>query len=137
MATSTRTAIHTVRIRIWDDQIVEQNGHPAHCGYVETFYLPVIGPSATWALRRLAGKANARVELTVSLEDFAASLGLGHGTARTAPVVRTLERLVHFGLARWHDDALEVRLSVPAFNERQLRRLPPVLHAVHRRVVAG
>jgi hypothetical protein len=73
--------------------------------------------------------ANARVELTVSLEDFAASLGLGHGTARNAPVVRTLERLVHFGLARWHDDALEVRLTVSMLSERQLRRLPPVLQA--------
>jgi hypothetical protein len=49
--------------------------------------------------------ANARGELTTSLEDFAASLGLGHGTAPNAPVVRTLERLVHFGLARWQDNA--------------------------------
>jgi hypothetical protein len=81
--------------------------------------------------------ANAKGELTVSLEDFAASLGLGHGTARTAPVVRTLDRLVHFGLARWHDDAFEVRQSVPTLTERQLRRPPQVLQAAHRHAVAG
>jgi hypothetical protein len=73
--------------------------------------------------------ANARVELTVSLEDFAASLGRGDGTARTAPVVRTLEHLVHFELARCRDDVLKVRLSVPTLSERQLRRLPQVHQA--------
>jgi hypothetical protein len=31
------------------------------------------------------------------------------------------------GLARWYDDALEVRLSVPTLTERQLRRLSPTL----------
>jgi hypothetical protein len=81
--------------------------------------------------------ANARDELIVSLEDFAASLGLGHGTARNAPVVRTLQRLVQFGLARWHDHALEVRLSVPRLRERRLRRLPAVLQAAHRQAAAG
>jgi hypothetical protein len=137
MATSAPTEIHTIRVRIWDDPLIEESGHPVHCGYVETFYLPVIGPSATWALRRLAGIANARGELTIALEDFAASLGLGHGTARTAPVVRTLERLVHFGLARWHDDALEVRVYVPTLSERRLRRLPLTLQAAHHHAVAG
>ena len=103
-----------------------------HCGYVETFYLPVIGPSATYALRRLAGMATASSELTISLDDFAGALGLGHGTGHNAPVVRALERLLHFGLARWQRDVLEVRQSVPRLSERQLRRLPLVLQAAAR-----
>jgi hypothetical protein len=97
----------------------------------------VLGPSATWALRRLAGMAVANDELTVSLEDFAAALGLGHGTGRNAPVIRTLERLVHFGLARWQHHALEVREAVPTLTERHLRRLPPMSPAAHHHVLAG
>jgi hypothetical protein len=93
MAFTALSELRTIRVRIWDDPLVDKNGHPVHCGYVETFYLPVLGPSATWALRRLAGVANGRGELTIALEDFATTLGLGHGTARTAPVVPTLERL--------------------------------------------
>jgi hypothetical protein len=76
--------------------------------------------------------ASARVELSVSVEDSAASIGPGHGTARTAPVVRTLGRLVQLGLAR-HDDALEVRQFVPTLTERQ----PQVLQAAHHYTVAG
>jgi hypothetical protein len=70
-------------------------------------------------------------------EGLAAPPGLGHGTARTARVVRMVDRLLLFGLARWHDDAFEVRQSVPRLTERQLRRLRPMLQAANDHAVAG
>ena len=37
-----------------DDPVVEAIGHDADSDYAETYWLPVIGPSALWALRRLS-----------------------------------------------------------------------------------
>jgi hypothetical protein len=65
----------------------------------------------------------------VALDDFAGALRLQHGAGGNAPVIGTLERLVHFRLARWQRDAVEIRKSVPTLSERQLRRLPLVLQA--------
>src|SRR5438046_521317 len=80
MEATAHPELHTIRVRIWHDPLVEAHGHSVHCGYVETFHLPVIGPSAMWALRRRAGMATADGDLAVALDDFAGAIGLGHGT---------------------------------------------------------
>lgn len=57
----------------WDDPVVEAAGHHVRSVYVETFWLPTLGPSATWVLRRLACWLEAATA-PVSVE-----LGLGDG----------------------------------------------------------
>src|SRR5205814_2850739 len=37
----------------WPDPVVERFGHAPRSVYVETYWLPVLGPSATCAMRRL------------------------------------------------------------------------------------
>ena len=37
----------------WHDSTVESVGFAARSAYVEWFWLPVLGPSATWLLRRI------------------------------------------------------------------------------------
>ncbi|MFM8908375.1 MAG: hypothetical protein ACKOIZ_12395, partial [Actinomycetota bacterium] len=37
----------------WRDVTVESLGFAARSDYVEWFWLPVLGPSATWLLRRI------------------------------------------------------------------------------------
>lgn len=49
--------LETLVVRAWSDPLVEAHGYPVTSNYVETFWLPILGPSATWALRRLAGLA--------------------------------------------------------------------------------
>ena len=43
----------TVRVLPWDDPVVDRRGHDPRSVYVEQFWLSVLGPTATWLLRRL------------------------------------------------------------------------------------
>jgi hypothetical protein len=112
------------------DPVVETLGHPADSPYAERFWLPLIGPSALWALRRLAAAAAVCPDgVPVVLGAFARELGLGAGTGTHAPVVRTLTRLVLFRAADPDGDVLRVRLALPPLTLRQIGRLPDHLEA--------
>jgi hypothetical protein len=103
--------------------------------YVEMLWLPVIGPSATWLLRRLSGWALACPEgLTVVLPELSESLGLGWSSGANSSVQRSMRRLIMFGLARW-SDSFEVATIVPAVSERQLARMSPGLVRARDRMV--
>ena len=47
-------AASTVIVRPWIDPVVDPIGYDPHGRYVELFWLGVLGPTATWLLRRLA-----------------------------------------------------------------------------------
>ncbi|MEZ5265260.1 MAG: hypothetical protein R2755_26570 [Acidimicrobiales bacterium] len=90
------------------------DGFDVRSSYVETYWLPIVGPSAIVAARRLADRLEDRPSgMVVELEELAGSLGLGRGVARHSPVVRTLERLAMFGLARIGWDAYALCATVP------------------------
>lgn len=103
--------------------------------YVEIYWLPVLGPSATWALRRitrsLADSGGSGVSLPV--EPLARSLGLGSSAARNSVVRRTIGRIVDFRLAEIDHErgVLAVRMLVPRLSERAVDRLPAHLAAQH------
>lgn len=127
----------TVVVRPLSDPMVERAGFPVDSPYVEELWLSVLGPSATWALRRLAALTAARPEgVQVDLAEFGRSLGLGAGIGRNSVMSRTVERLVSFGVAAWDGDDLLVRQKVPPLSARQLSRLSPALVGLHRRLVA-
>ena len=44
----------TVMVVPWHDPVVEAVGYDVHSTYVELFWLNVLGPTATWLLRRMA-----------------------------------------------------------------------------------
>jgi len=118
----------------WDDPLVERLGHRARSAYVETYWLSVIGPASTWAIRRLSAWLDASpAGYQLSLAELGRELGLGAGTGRSSPVVRTLSRLVTFGLATPQGDALAVRRSLAPLTCRQATRLPPSLAGQHER----
>ena len=117
---------------VWHDAVVENFGHAPRSTYVETYWLPILGPSATWAMRRLTAWLDAAPEgYDLPLSDFGRELGLGAGTGRNAAVVRTLARLVTFGMATPLGDALAVRVMLAPLTQRQLRQLPDALAAQH------
>ncbi len=103
--------------------------------YVETYWLPVLGPSATWALRRIASwLATAGPSgLWIPVEPLARSLGLGSAAGRNCPMRRTLARLVDFRLAQIDEDrdVLTVRTLIPPLTPRQVARLPEHLCPHH------
>ena len=118
----------------WHDPAVTSGFDPAG-SYVETYWLPLLGPSSTWALRRIAGWLADAAEsgLWLPVEPFARSLGLGAPTCRNAPARRAISRLVDFRLACVdHDrDVLAVRTLVPTLSERAVEHLPGHLRMQH------
>ena len=113
--------------------VIEALGfHPKH-DYGEKFWLPVIGPSALWAHRRLtSGFAEHRWSYEVHLPPFGREIGLGAGTGRNSAIVRTVRRLIDYHLAERIDDQLGVYTKLPPLTHRQVARLPDHLAERHR-----
>lgn len=119
-------------------QTNERLGYPPESAYVETFWLPLIGPSATLLLRRLSAWLEPDPNgFSVPIAVLGRYLGLGTGTGRHSPTVRTLARLTNFALAAIEDDVYRVRGEVPMLDGRQLARLPSGLVTAHERLIQG
>ena len=116
----------------WPDDIVDQRGHDPRGPYVETFWLGVIGPSATWVMRRFAAELEARPEgCRIDLALVAATMGLSSVKGHTSPFGRALSRCVMFGLARPTPHGFDVRRRFPSLNLRHIDRLPAPLQEAH------
>ena len=101
--------------------------------YADTYWLPVIGPSALCGLRRLLSWLGPCPDgFDVPLADFAGTLGLGHSTAKNAPVVRTLARLVQYRCATVTNGRFCVYPNLPTLTHAAVERLPGYLAARHR-----
>ena len=106
--------------------------------YVERCWLPVIGPSGTWCLRRLGAELAAHPQGTaIDVADLARDLGLSGRLGEMAPLNRTLQRLCDFNLARFGEhDTFEVRTAVPTLGRHALARLSREAQEVHREMVS-
>ncbi len=115
-------------IRPWSDPVIDQLGYDVRHLYVETYWLPIIGPSAVFAARRLADWLDSNpTGVRIELVEFGASLGVGAGTGRNTQINRTLCRLIDFGMARIAGDDLEGHTIWPPVPLRLQQRLPPSL----------
>lgn len=130
---ATAEAGDMIKVRSWVDPLVDDNGHDPRSGYVETFWLGVIGPTATWLLRRLAtGLEQSPDGFNLDLSATAKSMGLSYNAGRSSPFSRALQRCVMFGLAhQLPDGGLAVRRHIPDVAHRHLRRLPPEVQQLH------
>ena len=135
------TTTATIRIEAWEDPVLDRLGHDPRSGYVETYWLPVLGPSTTWLLRRLAaGLESEPGGFDIDLEETARSLGLGAAGDRQGKhtaFMRTLGRCVDFEMAQLRAPAtMAVRRRLPPIGRRQLLRLPAGLREQHDRYLA-
>ena len=122
-----------VTIRPWIDPVVDDRGHDPRSRYVEIFWLGVLGPTATWLLRRLASGLEVKPDgYELDLQVTAASMGLKFSTGRSSPFSRALQRCVMFGMAHpLPDGGLAVRRRIPPVGHRHLRRMPEQLQLEH------
>ncbi len=119
-------------IRPWHDPLVDDDGHDPRSRYVETFWLGVLGPTATWLIRRLAAGLDHDPDgYETDLQAMALSMGLGFTTGRSSPFSKALQRCVMFGLAHPIPGGLAVRRRVPPVAYRHLRRMPAEMQAAH------
>ena len=117
-----------LHVRPWRDDVVDQAGFDPRSPYAEDFWLPVLGPSTLWLLRRFAAGFDYSPDgFDLDLAETAAALGLS-GQARR--VQRTCERLVAFNVAQYREEGvLAVRRALPALPAGRVRQLPPALAA--------
>jgi hypothetical protein len=119
-------------IRPWADALVDARGHDPRSAYVERFWLSVIGPTATWIMRRFADGFDHEPDgFTIDLDHAAAAMGLSFARGNNSPFGKALHRCVMFGLAQPTSDGLAVRRKFPTVAQRHLRRLPDDLQATH------
>jgi hypothetical protein len=120
-------------IRPWPDDVVEKVGFDPRSPYVERFWLSIIGPSATWLLRRIAAGFDASPEgFELALGETAQALGLGDRAGRHSTLLRTVNRLILFELAHATGPAeLTVRRRLAPLSRRYMSRLSPALREAH------
>jgi hypothetical protein len=120
-------------VRAWWDPELATKGFDPRGAYVERYWLGVIGPSALLLIRRFArGLEEHPGGFRADLADTARALGLGAGTGKQSPIVRTIDRACLFGtMRRAGPDELEVRTHLPRLSRRQLERLPEVVRRSH------
>jgi hypothetical protein len=123
----------SVYVGPWADEVIDSLGHDPRDSYCERFWLPVVGPSVYLLGRRFAVWLDTSPDgVTVPLVPLSAAIGLGQGTGRGSPLIRSLARMVAFGLARIDPrDRLEVRRRWPPLTLARARRLPGWLAQDH------
>jgi len=105
--------------------------------YVELFWLPILGPSAYLAHRRLVQRARLDGSgcLFVDLSVLGTEIGLGPGSGAASSIVKTLTRLCEWNFAALTPTRFTVRNTVPRLTEKQVKRLPDSLREIHEMAV--
>ncbi len=125
--------LRMLRVVFWEETPGTPGGVDPRSRYVEHFWLPLLGPSATWLLRRLReGLDHAPDGYLLDLDETARSLGLGGSGGRHSPFRRAIARCVRYEMAKQRDiETLAVARHVPLVHGRYLERLPVSLQARH------
>jgi hypothetical protein len=126
------TSEPTLMVVPWNDPVVDAVGHDVRSQYVELFWLNVLGPTATWIVRRLVlGLDRYPFGYELDLAETASALGLSYTGGASSPFIRSMQRCVLFGVAQPIQGGLAVRRRVPPVAARHLLRMPPHLRAAH------
>jgi hypothetical protein len=122
----------SVRVAPWHDPVVDRRGHDPRSAYVEQFWLGVLGPTATWLLRRLvAGFDHHPDGYQLDVAATARCLGLSVSKGTASPFNKAVQRCVMFGLVQRLTDTWLVRRRVPVVSQRHLGRLPDDVQTAH------
>jgi hypothetical protein len=117
-----------IHIVPWKDALVEEHGYAIDDPYIEMFWLPILGPTATWLIRRLAGGLQHDADgYIVDMVDLARGIGVNYTPGRHNPFARALSRCTMFGAAQ----QIAVRSVLPQLPARHLSRLPHPLRIAH------
>ena len=122
----------TLVIVPWYDEVVDAIGFDPRSPYCELFWLNVLGPTATWLIRRMvSGLDEYPGGYELDLAQTAAALGLTFAAGSSNPFARSVNRCIMFGGAQPVDGGLAVRRRLPPVTARQLARMPEYLRDSH------
>ena len=116
----------------WIDPTDTGTNHDARSAYVETFWLPILGPSVTLLLRRFADEFDASPDgFEIDCVSLSREIGLGPRMDRRGSFARTLDRCSKFSMTQVDGELLYVRSRIPQVGPRQVAKLSPRLQALH------
>lgn len=123
----------TLLIRPWEDPVLDHQGHDPRGAYVELFWLPLLGPSATFLARSFARRLEQDpAGFSLPADEAARSLGLGAKAGARSPFNRTLARLAQFRLVHLDaEDLVLARRRFPGLSRAQIAKLPSMLRDAH------
>lgn len=133
LETETESPADLLHVTAWPDPVIDLLGHEPRSGYVERFWLPILGPTTTLLMRRLAtGFDDAPDGYDLPTLETAAALGLGNKGGRNSPFLRALARAAKFKILRLDlPEGIAVRRRIPPLTRTQISRLPEVLRDEH------
>ena len=128
----------TLAVAPWHDPVLEAVGHDPRSGYVERFWLPILGPSTLLLVRRITSELDRQPDgFDLDLEDAARGLGLSLRGGPSGPFFRALGRTAQFHITKaTGPTTLMARSRIQTLSHRQLERLPDSLRAEHGRWIA-
>ncbi len=130
-----------VRLRVepWPDPVIDRLGVDPRSGYVEQFWLGLVGPASVLLVRHWADRFDLEPDgFELDVAHTAALLGLGSSLGRWGPMQRTIHRCIGFGFARrWSEERLIVRRRIPPLTRVQPGRLPLERQRAHDRWLAA
>ena len=101
--------------------------------YAENFWLPILGPSTLWLMRRFADRFDVEPDgFELDLLETSHALGITGNNGRNNAFHRALNRAVSFHMGHAVDDTtLAIRRFMPQLHQGQIKRLPPRLRKRH------
>jgi len=119
------------------DSRVQRVGFDLRDPYVEKCWSAVVGPSSTLLLRRMPDLWAVSTPGEIEASELSRSLGLGVGVGERSRLMSTMNRLVHYRLARPVPDGagLEVFQQVSPLTAHQLERVPQWTRDTHERLL--
>ena len=116
----------------WRDDVVVRDGFSTLSRYVEWYWLPVLGPTALLAARRMVSAFDWYSDGYESdVAEMASSLGLAYTDGTHNPFTRAVARLMYFGVVKGTAHSLSVRTHLPVLPAHHLARLHRGLRASH------
>lgn len=102
--------------------------------YIDTFWLPLLGPTATLLLNSLMSRAlYEHDQFDIELNKLSMSIGVGNREGSASPIAKNLKRLSDFGLLSKHNEKYYVPTSIDTIEENHLRKLNSALQLEHKK----
>lgn len=129
--------VDVVRILPIVDSQRDPNYFDPRSNYAENFWLPILGPSTMWLMRRFADRFDYESDgFDLDLLETSHALGIAGKNGRNNAFHRALSRAVSFQMGHAVDDTtLAIRRFMPPLHHGQIRRLPPRLQKKHGRTI--
>lgn len=106
--------------------------------YAGTFWLPVLGPSTMWLMRKFAERFDHEPDgFELDLLETSHCLGITGSGGRNNAFHRALNRAVSFHMGRTVDQTtIAIRRFMPQLHQGQINRLPTRLQRKHAEMIA-